>query len=42
MSLRQASLGFASLCGVLLKMLVRHIVRLLLVFEHVCAGGGGG
>ena len=23
-------------------MLVRHIVRLFLVFEHVCAGGGGG
>ena len=33
---------FASLCGVFPQVLVRGIVRSLLVFEHVCAGGGGG
>ena len=33
---------FASLSGVFSQMLVRGIVRSLLVFEHVHAGGGGG
>ena len=39
MSLSQVSLGFASLCGVFLQMLVRHIVRLLLVLSTFVLGG---
>ena len=31
----------ASLCGVYPLVLVRGIVRSLLIFEHVLAGGGG-